>query len=397
MNESVTVDVIFIKLVESIRGSKNTFDLHFDSLSSPLWNFYDLLSQDKPLTKNQADYILKILKNYKNDLATLGYDIDEIIRNPKWKHEFRVIDQTKKISVEQDDEGIIWYCFQFPYSFKETFDTSFDLKNVKYHLSKWDPDKKLRKIRLYYLDFLKVDNFINQYGFKIDESYLEIKAQIEEIILSQETVEKTSQIIDNQVQLVNASPEAQEYFQVSKSQIIENDLMLAKSLGHIYETHKPRNLFEKISSSQSTDFWTKDLSTFIEIYKKIKGKVCIILNDDVGYKKWLSDFLAITDSHFISRSEIKVCFREDKTSELNKWIKDNGIGGKVSEGNIYIFKNSPAKWLYEDINSVKMLVMTDIIPSPNRYVQHLVTCHPLVLYVNNNKPTSLREMKIVNL
>ena len=397
MYESTTIERIFLDLCESLKKSDDFFEISFSNDSNPLWSFYDLIISDKPLTKSQSVYVIKILRENKHQLKTLNYDLDRILENPKWKHPFRVIDQTRKVSVEQDQEGVIWYCFQFPYSFKETFDSTFDLKYSKVIVSKWDSDRKLRKIKLYSLNFLEVDEFVNQHRFVIDDSYLCVKSQIEEIINFQDTIEKKSQIINDRVVLKNASRETECYFEDKKSNILEKDLFLAKKIGYCYETTVPRNLFEKISSSESNSFWSKDINLFFEIYGKIQGRVCIILNQQIDYKKWIKNFLDLSDQNFIDRRKIKVCFREERNSNFNEWIKENSLGGKISEGEIYIFLNSPAKWLYEDLNSVNIILMTDLIPNVNKNVQFLSVGHPFVLYVNENKPTTMREIKIVNL
>jgi hypothetical protein len=397
MVDSITIDKIFLELCEAIKKSSDFFPIYFVDKPDPLWNFYDLLSEDKPLTKSQANFVIKILKQYKSQVESLDYDLDEILKNPIWRHPFRVLDQTRKISVEQDDQGVIWYCFQFPYSFKEIFDATFDLQYAKSNLSKWEPDRKLRKINLYYLNFLAVDDFVKQHNFMIDESYLDAKSQIEEVLNFQESVNKTSHIHDEKVILKNSAAETYDYFNSNRSDIVHRDLLLAKKLGHLFETPNPENIFEKISSQESNHFWSRDITTFFDIYKNLQGKACVILDQQIDYRKWVNDFVNLADNNFISRKKIKVCFREDKNSEFNKWVKDNDIGGKIADGEIYIFLNAPAKWLYEDLDSVSIVVMTDIIPNTNKYVQYLIAHHPLVICLNEKKPTSLREIKIVDL
>lgn len=398
MEKSFTIEKVFIDLCDALKSSDLFYDDLFDNSPKPMWSFYDLISEDKPLTKNQADYVIKILKQYRDNLQNLGYDLEQIIQNPTWKHPFRIIDQTRKISVEQDEDGIYWLCFQFPYSLKEDFDNTFGLKNVKYSISKWDADKKLRKIRLYHLNFIEVDEYVNKNSFILDESYIEAKSQIEEILNSVEDIEKKSVIIDGEVYLKNACDDTLNFFENKKTKEINKDLFLSKKMGFSLDLKAPSNIVEKICSTENNTFWTKNIESFFDLYLEIKGKTAIILDKDMDYRKWINQFISYADLKFISRSEIKICFREDKkNSDFNSWIRENGLGGKVSNGSIYIFLNQPAKWLYEELDSVNIIAMTDLIPNTNKHVQNLLVHHPLVLYINEKKPTALREIKIVNL
>lgn len=398
MENSVTVEKIFIDLCDSIKSPDLFFDSKFENTANPIWNFYDLIIEDKPLTKNQADYVIKILKQYREELKKLGYNLDEILLDVKWKHPFRIIDQTRKITVEQDEDGVIWYCFQFPYALKELFDNTFKLKTSSYGVSKWDPDKKLRKIRLYHLNFIEVDEFVLTNKFILDESYLEIKSQIEEILNSADELDKKSVIIDQQVYLKNAADDVIEFFESQKTNKIRQDLFLAKKMGYCFELPNSDNKIEKICSVEGNTFWLKTIDDFLEIYLEIKGKVAVILDKNTDYREWITRFINHSDKKFISRSKIKVCFREDnKNSEFNSWVRQNNLGGKVSEGEIYFFLNQPAKWLYEDLNSVSIIMLTDLIPNTNKHVQNLLYHHPFVIYMNEKKPTTLREIKIVQL
>ena len=96
---------------------------------------------------------------------------------------------------------------------------------------------------------------------------------------------------------------------------------------------------------------------------------------------------------------IKVCFRDSSqsTSQLNAWIKENELGGKVQEGKIFIFNHKPAKWLFKNDISVKIIVTNNLYPDTVISVREWIKSHPCVFYVGNIKPSLQKEINIVDL
>jgi hypothetical protein len=114
---------------------------------------------------------------------------------------------------------------------------------------------------------------------------------------------------------------------------------------------------------------------------------------------WLQQFVADADLHNISRDDIKVCFRENKDSKsgLNDWIRLAGVGGKVESGKILIFESKPAKWLFKDVNDVKMLVTNNLYPPSYSMTRDFFNSHPCVIYLGDIKPSEQKGQKIVEL
>jgi len=111
-------------------------------------NFYEILTNNDPLTENQSRYILKILDKYKIISEKFGITYKSDLETAKWKLPFRTIDYTKKISVEKDEENRIWVIAKFPYSFKSKFETEFLVDSHSVGHSKWDADRKVRKMQM---------------------------------------------------------------------------------------------------------------------------------------------------------------------------------------------------------------------------------------------------------
>jgi len=82
---------------------------------------------------------------------------------------------------------------------------------------------------------------------------------------------------------------------------------------------------------------------------------------------------------------------------LNKWIKNNNLGGKIEDSDILIFNHKPAKWVFKEDNFVKILVTTMINPSTHAVTKDWLETHPCVIYLTDIRPTVKGNKKIVQL
>jgi hypothetical protein len=385
MDENFYIEDIFCNFYrQSIR---NNINLGSDQEAAA--NFYHLLVNDNLLTRNQGIYLLKILK--KNQ-STIDFSFDDV----KWRNQFRTIDNSRRISVEEENDEI-FYHFQFPYIFKETFDKEFITKNNI--LSIWDNDKKVRKMRLYDHNVLKVFEFCKEHNFSMDRSFLEVYSDVEEFYNQENNIVPICYIEENTVFLKNAKESAIDHWNKHKRNILKQDLLLAKSMGYILDNYQDTGLIEKICSSKKNNFWLDEISKFFMIYKEIDTKVCVVLDRNSDVKEWIENFVSESEKHSIPRNHIKVCFREknDEKENINTWIHHQGLGGKIDEGKIFFFLHSPAKWFYKDLDSFKIILFNNIIPSTNNSVKVLAETHPLVLHIDSIKPTKMREIEIETL
>jgi hypothetical protein len=352
-------------------------------------NFYLLIKNDTQLTKNQAGYLLKILRTH-----SVGLDID----NLTWKKEFRIIDNSKRIcAILDDDEGIL-IGFQFPYSFLEKFDKEFPRSTYNLY-NTWDPEKKLRKLKFYEHDLLKILVFCKENDFILDESFLELYNQAEEIWNQEDKIIPYCVVDKDSVILKNASISALEFFEENKTNSIKKDLITAKSMGYYLKSKSNESLIEKICSCKTNNFWIDDIKKFFQIFLELDTKAAVILDRNLEVLPWLQNFLENADSFDIPRTFIKVCFRQKSNDKdnINEWIKDQQVGGKLEGGKIFVFMHSPNKWFYNDIDSYKILLFNNVIPPTNHMVQALMHMHPLVMHYENIKPTSMREIEIETL
>lgn len=362
---------------------------------APLVSFYGVLISGEQLTEAQGNYVLKILHKYKNFVSIHGLDYSTKLVSPTWKNSFRVLDTSKKVYVETDAAGAIWVCLKFPYQLKKAFEES--LHSVKI-ASVWDAEARVRKINLYTCNLVQVGEFVHQHGFEIDDSFLSVLSQVEEIWTNQNKISPASTISNNSVELINAGEDAISFWNLNKTNNIETDLLLAKSMGFLLDK-KPETVIERIAATKPNQYWIKSNEELLEICRNIDGKICIILDRVGNTYEWLLEFEKSVRRANIDKSSVKVCFRAEKgdRSHLNQWIREAGFGGNVEDGKFLIFNHKPAKWLFKETNSVKILVSNNLYPSTNAVTREWFNSHPLVIYVGNIKPSEQRNNNIVEL
>jgi folylpolyglutamate synthase/dihydropteroate synthase len=107
MLKSSFVEDIFLEFV-SLCDNKNIQLQHQDQSAAN--SFFVVLSTNGQLTKNQANFIIKILQKYKMYAKLAGLDYSLFLENPEWRTDFRILDMARKIFVEKDEDGEVWIC-----------------------------------------------------------------------------------------------------------------------------------------------------------------------------------------------------------------------------------------------------------------------------------------------
>ena len=366
---------------------------------SPVVSFYTKLLQQEPLTKNQADYVVKILEKYQHAAMIAGLDYSGSVKNFQWKQPFRILDLTKRIYVERTSAGQLEVCVKFPYQLKKEFDNqinSYQLTSTRFN--NWDADQKLRRLNLYDFNLIALYEFANRNNFQIDDTFMNVLADVEEIWQNQEEILPASDIINDRVQLVNATAEAEQWFNLCCVGETDKDLLTAKHMGYSYRG-QPKNINEKIAAHAENSFWIRTNDKFFDLYKNITGKTAVMLDRTGDTLTWLQKFVTDADAQGVNRDEIKVCFRDskDRDTGINEWIKLAGVGGKVETGRLFIFESRPAKWLFKDLDDVTLLVTNNVFPPTNVIARDWFNSHPCVIYLGDIKPSEIKGQKIVEL
>lgn len=379
MKNSEYIEEEFIKFYNSV----NLYSLSLKEANA-CESFYDLCISHSAFTEKQAIYLKLILKKYHP-----GYDTTLNFRHP-----FRILDERKIVYVkEEDQEEKIAIAFKFPYHFLETFDKEFETSGSYSKFTYWDPEEKARKIELHNANYLKICNFVNEHGFFKEPSFLELEAYLQEAINRQDEAIPYSIFEGNSVSLQNAEESSVEFFLNNKKNHKDTDALLAKIMGFpVKLVKKDKTQIEHLVSSNKQFFWLKDIEKFFSILKTIKTKTCIMLDRDDEQKIWLKNFIEKAQKH-IPEKKIKICFREsqEKDPKFNQWVKETGLGGKVDQGDVYIFQHKPPKWILNEKHNMLFIATTMINPPSNLLTQDFFLSNPCVIHLTDVRPTEWRK------
>ena len=370
-----------------------------DRDASAMLSFYKQIDLGNQLTANQGNFLLKILTKYKSHATQLGIDYGTLVDAPVWKNSFRKLDLAKRAFVEETEDGGVNICLKFPYLLKDTFDKEFDTERQGY--GQWDSERKLRMLDVYKFNIIHLEEFLRKHEFELDESFLSLVDTVAEIWDQQDQITPRAELINNDVVLVNAPEDALNFYQAHQTDNISHNLFLAKSMGYPAQLNRSATTqLEKICQETSKYFWLKSNANFFNLYREVNGVACILVDRNTqDVVAWLEKFIASADVAGVSRSDIKVCFRDpiEKKSKLNEWIKDNNLGGKVEGGKILIFLHKPPKWLFKDNIDVKIVITNSYTPINEPTTSSWLAAHPCVCYLGEIKPTPIRKQKIVSL
>ena len=338
---------------------------------SPIASFHEKIINLGELTKNQANFLIKLLEKYKTISAMAGLDYGSKLVDLKWHRPFRVLDLSKRIYVELR-ENKLEICLKFPYQLKKEFEDEIASRDALHTHGAWDPEHKVRRLDFYHYNLIALYEFACKHNFEIDDSFMIALGDVEEIWQNQDDILPSCDLCADWVTLFNTNEETQAWWREHSTDCYESDLLLAKSMGYPYNG-KPHTTIEKIAASQENSFWMKTNQEFFQLAKSVSGKTCVLLDRSSATLPWLQNFVADAEKSGVSREEIKVCFRDNKesTTGLNDWIKIAGVGGKVETGRILIFESKPAKWLFKADNDVTLVVTNNIFPPTNLSLIHI--------------------------
>lgn len=363
-------------------------------------SFHIKISNDIALTEAQGRYILKLLKKYQFTMKKAGLDYEEFLKKPQWKKEFRILDLGKRVYIDTDNETNPTVCLKFPFAFKIIFENEFlgkDMKKIRYH---WDHDQRVNKIVMYDINLVALNDFCEKHAFEIDDSFLSALSQVEEIWNQQYAVTPHCVEENGVIELKNASEDAEAYWRENRTRDLSKDLFLAKTMGFLLRSNSNTvDVLTKMVSHESNHFWINEFSRFFDFYKKVDQRVAVILDANKDSVVWLENFIRSADESFVPRSDIKVCFREDRESnnEFNQWVKNNNLGGKIDTGKIFIFRSKPAKWLFSEEKNVKIVVTNGLFPSMNITTQKWISSRPCVIFLGSIKASQTKDIEIVQL
>lgn len=385
MSNIMFIEDLFIVALDTMDQQRLSMQYQDQSAAR---SFYTTITHGKDLTEKQGQYVLKILYKYRKSLAP-WIDIEKQIEFPRWKKPFRVIDNQKKVWVEQDNKTP-FVCLKFPYSLKDSYEKEFTLPGQKFDI--WNPDRKIRMMYFYKAPLMSVLLWCNENDFEVDASFTDAIDQLNDITDNKNSYIPTSKIVNKQVELCNAPQSSVEYFKTKKTDNVMSDLILAKCMGYCY-SGKVTNKIETIASSKTNVFYENSIIDLLEFTSHIDGKMVIMLDGNDEPLNFLNKLNLAIDKLGMDKNLFRVCFRANKndTSNLNNWVKDNGFGGKIDGAKYLIFQKRPAKWLFKDGFDATIVITNNIIQTSQTTTRLLLERSPIVLYVGDFDPTLMRK------
>ena len=395
MTNKFYIEDIFVKFFTTM--SHNRIGMQPHDLSAAA-SFYNTILDGNDITEKQGAYILKLLTKYRNTCAPF-YDYRDLLENPTWKKPFRIVDNRKIVWIEKDDQGAYWICLKFPFQFKEVFDEEIG-KSDQYlnGTNVWDKINRVRKLYFYDFNLVNMLEFCKKYDFEIRDSAVEALSVVEEVWNNQDDYLRSSYLLDGNVKLHNAVEETIEYFDNSKTGDKNSDIVLAKSLGHLY-TGKINTSWEKIAANKTNTFHCKDIKSFLKICYGVNGKIVILLDKTEQSIDWIKSLAWNIEISGYDKKDFRVCFRTSNQTDpdFNKWVNENGFGGKIDTAKFLIFREKPAKWLFKDEKDVIIVASNDLLPGLNPSAKYMLKSHPCVIYINEYKPVKQYGETIVEL
>ena len=365
---------------------------------SAIFSFQTVLDNKSAITKKQSAYILKLLTKYQNQLLLHKIDISEELKNPIWRSPFRELDYSRSLTISTDENKIIYAVFKFPYAFKDTFNK--DLLDSSQ--SFWNKEHQAQLVKLFDLNIIKTIDFCRQHNFEISQEILDYADEVGEIWSDEEDYIPYSVITDEKVFLKNANEYAQKYFDEKSTGSLNQDMLLAKSMGFKLKNSDNFSTLSKICSTNETRFWIKDIKSLVELLGTADSWPAVVILDRTSdYAKWVSEFYSAYSEENPGKNDIKICFRESNEDEngrrFNQWIKDKDLGGNISQGKIFVCNHKLPKWLIKDKITTKMLISNGLYPNTNVTTTSYIDSHHTVLYVGDIKPSNKKDKKIVSL
>ena len=211
-------------------------------------------------TEKQAKLALVILKRYLTKFQSHGMDIKELLDNPKYDEEFRVINFDKSIEKYTDEDGELKIEIRFPYHKKliQLIRALKDHRGLPMNYALYDGEKKKwtfthSDVTAYYLTLIAA-----RYDFKfIDESILNDYDEVKKEIIGFK--KPSASVVGGEVVLNNAPESMQEYWTnniaglpiIQQVDSLKNFGISARGL------HVPANttVARKIANNDSDKLW----------------------------------------------------------------------------------------------------------------------------------------------
>jgi len=363
---------------------------------SVLFSFASQLRKNLPFTERQANLALTILERNRSSYQTIN-EFDRLLKNPIYKHTFRVVDSSKKISIVKVD-NVEYISLKFP--FNPRINNSLSSLSSK----KYDKNLKSFLVALNEQNIIKVVDF-GKSEFDIDSRLISYYEKIKDIIANPENYIPCVDYEDT-LKIKNAVKSVAQFFENNSNGNLLHDVFLSKSMGisisktlrSYIENSKIDNLSKSILLEKNRRFAVKNYNN-IDISKSLNAigqwPVMIVMADDHNSTAVINQWTHSLQSVGIETRFMSVLFRSQSDKSFNDFVKNNNLNNLVTDETKVVFiKYKTPKVLYRIKFTPKIVISTSTF-----YVhftnQRTIDYHPLVMYyTDQNDPTGSKIAKL---
>lgn len=303
-----------------------------------LLSFLKIFQKNMFLTTNQANLLVKILKENKKELQTFSTYNDDLIESPKWSKPFRMFETVKKIYTKKHN----LYDFFVEFSYNPKIKQLITETILKSKYNQMSSDSNTISIIFTEENLYNIIKTLILYNFEIEENLVNFYNDIEQI-------KKNKAIALDGLGLENFYKKA--LIEDIGIENIDNELLLLdRQLRYGFTklpVKTPKILPDRIASRTSHKVWIDinlvELSSLIDSLRILKRSPLLIIfdsHDTVGNLKNLTKLNEIFTLHNMS---IDVYFRHNSATghDFNLYISENKLNKKLDKNsNCAILCNS---------------------------------------------------------
>lgn len=160
----MNVEDLIIALAMSNSISLNAWD------EKLVYSFMDQITRGIGFTEKQANVALKIVKAHASQLVTVtGKDIHAFLNNPTFRHPFRQINNTKRISIK--DHEILSKCIKVEFPYNDAYVNALRKNKERLEYAAWNPEEKAWILALTESSIKVLLEIFSREEFEFDEDF----------------------------------------------------------------------------------------------------------------------------------------------------------------------------------------------------------------------------------
>lgn len=287
-----------------------------------LLSFLKIFQKNLFLTKNQANLLVKILKENKKEFETFSMFNDDLIESPKWSRPFRMFETVKKIYTKK--HNLYDFFVEFSYNPKIKQLITDTLLKSKYN--KMSSESNIISITFTEENLYNIIKTLTPYNFEIEENLLNFYNDIEQI-------KKNKSLALDGLGLENFYKKA--LIEDIGLEDIDNELLLLdRQLRYGFTKSPLKNpeiLPELIASRTSHKVWIDrnlvELSGLIDSLKILKRSPLLIILDSHDTADNFQNLTKLNEILTLFNMSIDVYFRLNSSTghDFNLYISENKL------------------------------------------------------------------------